>query len=490
MGTTLNQQDLDKLNVAQDTKGNFKNLEDMGGLKYLFKTLNLDPEKGLSSDQIEGLRRQFGTNAFPESISKTFMELFIGAFNDTTLMILLAAAMASFIIGLATEPDGGWIEGVAIFIAVFLVAILTAGNDYSKELQFRALEASAQKDERASVLRNGHIVRINPSEIVVGDIIFLQAGDSIPADAIVVDASKLLVNESALTGEPEDVKKRRDKDPFLISSCLVTECEETHAVVTGIGPFSQWGKIKANLTAEAVNTPLQDKLEDMTELIGYIGMGAAVCTFMALFIRILVDNSNYLNGIMNAVILSVTIIVVAIPEGLPLAVTIALAYSTKKMYQDQCFIRVLAACETMGNATNICSDKTGTLTENRMTVVEGFFADCIFNDVEFRTADDELSQEAQQIIIENSCINRVAYIMDTDKDGNELDRPAIIGNKTEGALMMMSRAWGTNEETCKKELFSEEKGDKIFAFNSSKKRSSAIVFRKDGSVCLCGRDIF
>jgi Ca2+-transporting ATPase len=185
------------------------------------------------------------------------------------------------------------------------------------------------------VLREGTIERINPRELVVGDILVLQAGDSIPADSILFSHETCLSNESSLTGEPDDMKKERVKDCFLLSSCTITEGEESHAVVVGIGPFSQWGKIKANLVTEAVNTPLQDKLEDMTKLVGYIGMGVAVGTFIALIISIWArhNGEDVADNVVSAFIVCVTIVVVAIPEGLPLAVTISLAYSTKKMYQ-------------------------------------------------------------------------------------------------------------------------------------------------------------
>lgn len=254
-------------------------------------------------------------------------------------------------------------------------------------------------------------------------------------------------------------------------------------MVIGIGPNSQWGKIKSNLVSEAVNTPLQDKLEIMAEQIGYIGLVAAVGTFLAMFISIWArDNGKHiLNGVIEAFILAVTIIVVAIPEGLPLAVTISLAYSTKKMYQDQCFIRILAACETMGNATNICSDKTGTLTENRMTVVEGFFADVKYSMTEFGSAN--ISQAVKDIIAENVCINRVAYLVYKDANGRTLDKPNVIGSKTEGALIVMAKEWGFDYDAVKSKAYSDET-DKMFAFNSAKKRSTAIINRSDGSARL------
>ena len=157
---------------------------------------------------------------------------------------------------------------MAIFIAVFLVASISAGNDYSKELQFRELQSTAAEDERASALRDGTIESINPRDLVVGDILVLQAGDQINADAVIIDDNVVLCNESGLTGEPDDLKKSKHGDAFLLSSCLITEGNgKSYAMVIGVGIRSQWGKIKANLASEAVNTPLQDKLEDMTNYV-------------------------------------------------------------------------------------------------------------------------------------------------------------------------------------------------------------------------------
>jgi len=198
------------------------------------------------------------------------------------------------------------------------------------------------------VFRDECVQRIPTYELVVGDVIILQAGDQIPADCVLVDNITIMSNEASLTGEAEDLKKDKEHDPFLLSSCLVieTQGDECRALVIGVGRSSQWGKIKGNLITESVNTPLQDKLEEMTKQIGYLGMISAFGTFVALMISIWArDGGNPKGGVAKAVvdafIISVTIVVVAIPEGLPLAVTISLAYSTKKMYTDNCFIRVL-----------------------------------------------------------------------------------------------------------------------------------------------------
>jgi magnesium-transporting ATPase (P-type) len=165
---------LDDLNVPQARVENREYLAKIGGHENLKTLLGINTEIGLTHEQVERQRATFGENQFPESPMDSFLSLLFAAFQDTTLLILLAAAAVSLIIGGVEDPAGGWIEGVAIFIAVFLVANISAGNDYTKQLQFKALEASSAADERTSVLRNGTVERINPIEIVVGDVIVLQ----------------------------------------------------------------------------------------------------------------------------------------------------------------------------------------------------------------------------------------------------------------------------------------------------------------------------
>jgi magnesium-transporting ATPase (P-type) len=165
---------LDSMNVPQGRDENKEYLTSVGGANAFLKLLGTNVDTGLSHAQVTAQRELFGVNEFPESPMDTFLELLWAAFMDTTLLILLAAAAVSLIIGAIEDPEGGWIEGCAIFIAVFLVANISAGNDYTKQLQFKALEASSADDERCSVLRDGSVERINPKEIVVGDILVLQ----------------------------------------------------------------------------------------------------------------------------------------------------------------------------------------------------------------------------------------------------------------------------------------------------------------------------
>jgi Ca2+-transporting ATPase len=167
---------LDTLNVEQGRDENRANLDKLGGAEKLCVLIGVNPNSGLTHDQVNIQRKKFGDNTFPESPMSSYFELLLGALSDTTLLILIAAAAVSLVIGILSHPDNGWIEGSAIFIAVFLVSNISAGNDYTKQLQFKALEASSAEDERCSVLRAGTIERLNPKDLVVGDILVLQVG--------------------------------------------------------------------------------------------------------------------------------------------------------------------------------------------------------------------------------------------------------------------------------------------------------------------------
>lgn len=165
---------LASLNIEQGKDENRANLDLLGGIEGLVSLIGVDLTSGLSPEEVIALRATFGDNEFPESPVQSYLEILLKALSDPTLIILIFAAAISLVIGIIAHPDNGWIEGVAIFIAVFLVSNISAGNDYTKQLQFRALEASVAKDERSSVLRSGVIERINPRDIVVGDVLILQ----------------------------------------------------------------------------------------------------------------------------------------------------------------------------------------------------------------------------------------------------------------------------------------------------------------------------
>ena len=298
------------------------------------------------------------------------------------------------------------------------------------------------------MVRDGHQDLVSTFDLNVGDIVKLEAGDKIPCDGIFIKGADIESNEASLTGEPEDLRKNSEKDAFLLSGCQVTAgyCD---MLVIAVGDESRWGRIKAKLAVEQADTPLQEKLDDMAKLIGYIGTGAAIGTFLAMFVMWFAtdlekDKPGLTLGkhIIHAFIIGVTIIVVAIPEGLPLAVTISLAYSTRQMLKDNNLIRVLAACETMGNATNICSDKTGTLTQNQMTVVEGWFGGKVFPQGSMPDA-AALGDKLCALLVDGCAINSKAVVTYVeDKAAPDYDpgheRPKVVGSKTEGALLRMA----------------------------------------------------
>jgi Ca2+-transporting ATPase len=473
-----------RINEPQALSLNLQHLQSAGGVKVLLELLGTHPGAGVEETSVEKRRDLFGSNLLPSTPRKSFWQLFVDTFDDATLQILIVAAIVSLIIGIYDDPSTGYVEGVAILAACLIVSVVTAVNDYQKESQFR--ELSAANDEiDVVVVRSGKYLSIPVGDIVVGDLVSLEAGDAIPCDGVVVTFDGLEVDESALTGEPEDIIKDAENDPFLLSGCTVI-AGSGKFVATAVGKNSQWGIIKSHLEKEQEETPLQEKLDSMAAMIGYVGMGAAAATFVAMMaIKIFVD-PDYLQEVsvfhhaLNAFIIGVTIVVVAVPEGLPLAVTISLAYSTKQMLTDQNLIRHLSACETMGNATNICSDKTGTLTENRMTVVQGVFADMRDTDCKKPL---KISQTAMEIILNGIATCSTARILPAAPPKNDDEiydgRPQLIGSKTEAAMLMLAQSdWGNHDDTDKRRSaanFGQEGGGRLFPFSSSRKRMTVLV---------------
>jgi len=469
---------LSSINQPQSLDQNLKNLNAsrIGGISGLVSLLKSDTDGGIDSASADERRKALGSNKLPFSPRKSFWQLFIDTFDDNTLQILIAAAVVSLAVGLYDDPATGYVEGVAILVAVLLVSFVTAINDDQKERQFRELSA-VNDDVEVVVLRSGKPIQIPVDQIVIGDLVCLQAGDKIPCDGVLVSCDGCECNESTLTGEPLDVEKNLTDDPFVLSGCTM-EAGSAQFIATAVGENSQWGIIKAHLEKEQEQTPLQEKLDDMAELIGNVGTAAAVATFLAMMaIKIFVkpaylDEVSVFSHALDAFIICVTIVVVAVPEGLPLAVTIALAFSTKKMLADQNLIRHLSACETMGNATNICSDKTGTLTENRMTVVKGVFADQSFTGPDQKPS---MSEKAKQIILQCIATCSTARVVLRKDEA----RPIVIGNKTEAALITLAMSkWGDNDGVEKRRSaarFGKEGGARLFPFSSARKKMSVLV---------------
>jgi Ca2+-transporting ATPase len=490
---------LTNMNQPQCLESNLAYLQSdrIGSTSGLLKILNTDPEKGIDPSSVDSRRELFGSNYLPSAPRKTFLELFVGSFDDETVRILMAAAIVSLAVGVYEDPSTGYVEGVAILTAVFIVAIVTALNDYQKETQFRAL-SKVNDNVETIVIRGGRVQTVFSDDLVVGDLICVEAGHAIPCDGVLIKADGLEIDESALTGEPLDVDKSISSDPFVLSGCITTAGSGTFVAIA-VGASSQWGIIKAKLEKEQSETPLQEKLDAMANMIGTVGMAAAAATFVVMMIMKIVVQPEYLKDVglfshaLSAFIIGVTIVVVAVPEGLPLAVTISLAYSTKKMLADNNLIRHLSACETMGNATNICSDKTGTLTENRMTVVKGVFANSKYEDIHRNNEVANISGTAKEIILQCIGLCSTAYLDETDcqngfDDGKSKKQPLVIGNKTEGALLLLATSNFLGKDDYKirrlSAKFGHEHGSRLFPFSSLRKCMSVIYKHPAGHKAL------
>jgi calcium-translocating P-type ATPase len=318
---------------------------------------------------------------------KTLGELIAECFEDKVLRILLMAATAALLIGIIQHGfASGWVEGFAIYMAVAIIVTVTAGNNYMKEKQFQKLFSKAAEDSIPAFRGNeGITVTVPNTELVVGDIIKLEAGMRIPADCLLIHGIDFAADEAALTGEPEQVEKSEvnehnveyNPSPFLLANTLIASGSGT-ALICAVGSNTRSGQAEEKLNIEEEMTPLQCKLETIANQIGGVGVFVSVVTFVTTVSRLLYraytdPNINILsiyvlNEVINYFIIAITVIVVAIPEGLPLAVTMSLAYSVMKMKKENNLVRRLDASETMGGANEICTDKTGTLTKNQMTV--------------------------------------------------------------------------------------------------------------------------
>ncbi|KAL8957992.1 MAG: hypothetical protein Q9193_004864 [Seirophora villosa] len=350
-----------------------------------------------SEDHFIDRKRVFKDNHLPEKKAKSILQLAWLAYNDKVLILLSVAAVISLALGIyeSTLEDPKkrvqWVEGVAIMVAIVIVVAVGALNDWQKERQFLKLNTK-KEDRTVKVIRSGKSREISVHDILVGDVMHMEPGDMIPVDGIFISGHNIKCDESSATGESDLLKKQAGDDvylaieahqslskldPFIISGAKVTEGIGTF-LVTSVGVNSSYGKTMMSLREESQTTPLQSKLNVLAEWIAKLGLGAGLILFVATFIKFLTKLDTISGGsaakgqqFLNVFIVAVTIVVVAVPEGLPLAVTLALAFATTRMLKDNNLVRLLRACETMGNATTICSDKTGTLTQNKMSTVAG-----------------------------------------------------------------------------------------------------------------------
>lgn len=352
-----------------------------------------------ADDSFFDRKRIFRDNRLPAKKSKSIFELAWIAYNDKVIILLTVAAVVSLALGIyesITSKTGEkvqWVEGVAIMVAIVIVVTVGAANDWQKERQFVKLNRK-KEDRTVKAVRSGKSREISVYDILVGDVVHLEPGDVIPVDGIFISGHNVKCDESSATGESDNLKKTPGDevydaiethknlgklDPFIISGGKVTEGVGTF-LVTAVGVNSSYGKTMMSLREPSQTTPLQAKLNVLAEYIAKLGLGAGLTLFIATFIKFLAGLKDIKGGpaekgqqFLKVFIVAVTVVVVAVPEGLPLAVTLALAFATTRMLKDNNLVRLLRACETMGNATTVCSDKTGTLTQNKMSTVAGVF---------------------------------------------------------------------------------------------------------------------
>ncbi|EXB93242.1 Calcium-transporting ATPase 12, plasma membrane-type [Morus notabilis] len=470
-----------------------KNLESLksqfGGVKGLAAILESDVKGGIGSTAEADLMRRknvFGANEYQKPPAKNFLSFVLDALKDTVIMILLACAVIS--LGFGIKQDGwkdGWFDGGSIILAVFLVVAVSVVTNFKQSRSFQKLSAKSS-DIKVEVVRDGRRQPLSIFDIVVGDVVCLKIGDQIPADGLFLEGHSLKVDESSMTGESDHVEINGDKNPFLMSGTKVTDGFGS-MLVTSVGMNTAWGEMMSSISRDLdEETPLQARLKKLTSFIGYVGLSVAATVLVVMTVRYFTGHTTNekgerefyggktrFNDAMNAVVgivtAAVSIVVVAIPEGLPLAVTLTLAFSMKRMMKDNAMVRKLSACETMGSATTICTDKTGTLTLNEMKVTEVWLGggETMSYDQE---STSNMSPIVQHLLREGVGLNTTGTVY----KASFASVPEISGSPTEKAILSWA-VFGLGLDI--DEVMQKCETIQVEAFNSEKKRSGVLIRR-------------
>ncbi|KAL8548160.1 hypothetical protein ACS0TY_007470 [Phlomoides rotata] len=479
---------LDQTKLTEMVKN--KTLDDLhsfGGIEGLVKLLKTSMENGVNQDEEELRKRRvaFGSNTYVKPKPKGLIYFVIDAFRDPTILILLACAALSLAFGIR-EHGGrkGWYEGGSIFVAVFLVVVVSSASNFRQERQFDKL-SKISNNIMIDVVREGRRQKVSIFDVVAGDIVILNIGDQVPADGVFIDGHSFQVDESSMTGESDYLDVNSSHNPFLLSGSKVVD-GYSRMVVTSVGMNTAWGEMMSSITRDSnEQTPLQERLNRLTSSIGKVGLAVASLVLIVMLIRYFTGNTENdkgvkefkgsdkdLNDVFNSVLrivsAAVTIVVVAIPEGLPLAVTLTLAYSMKRMMVDQAMVRKLSACETMGSATVICTDKTGTLTLNQMKVTKFCVGDQVFGQ-EFSSS---IARNLVRLFHQGVAFNTTGTIY-KPKSGSAVE---YSGSPTEKAILSWAvQDLGMEIETLKHEYAVLH----VETFNSKKKRSGVLIKNND-----------
>ncbi|KAF5023726.1 hypothetical protein F66182_4200 [Fusarium sp. NRRL 66182] len=459
-------------------------------------------------------KRVFGDNRLPQIAQKSFFRLLWIAFNDKLIILLTISASISLAIGIYQSVDQSegasrveWVDGVTIVVAILVIILASAATDWQKNYKFKKVNERKQQRD-LTVVRSGKLQHISVYDVVVGDVLHLEAGDVVAVDGLLVQASSLQMDESSVSGEADLVHKTVPNplsphtaraDPFILSGTTVAR-GIGYYLVTAVGVNSTYGRVLMSLRGDVEETPLQVKLGRLGKQLIVIGGIAGSIFFLVLLIRFLANLGSITGGpsqkaedFLHILILAITVVVITVPEGLALNVTIALAFATKRMLRDNNLVRLIRSCEIMGNATCVCSDKTGTLTQNKMTVVIGRIGlESYFDDTELVTPDPDssmsrastikcdssvdvvksLSPEARRLIKDSIALNSTAF--ESDSSGSAV----FMGSGTETALLHFSR------QHLGMGALAEERANSpivaILPFDSSRKWMAVLVNISDG----------
>lgn len=441
---------------------------------------------GLTSKQVEESRTKYGSNVLTPPTKSSLWHLFLEHFNDPIIKILLVACVLS--VGIACfEVFGPESKGFITFmepLGIILAVLLASGVGFFFEMRankaFTVLN-SINDDTKVKVIRDNHVHEINRKEIVKEDIVILDTGDEVPADGLLIEALSLQVDESSLTGEPLAFKTVKpelfDPEATYASNKVMrgSNILEGHGImkVTAVGDATAYGKVYEGAQVENdLQTPLQQQLSRLAALISKVGYSMAGLTFICLVAKLFISPTELtwitsVNQVLNAFMIAVTLIVVSVPEGLPMSVSLSLALSMNRMLKANNLVRKMHACETMGATTVICTDKTGTLTKNQMHVYEMFV---------FGTTTPSLDNKTDEAIYlkEAIAINSTA-MLDDDKDPIK-----VLGNPTEGALLLWLNLHNIDYIT----LRENTKIVKQLTFSTERKYMATIVRSATGKLVL------
>ncbi len=435
--------------------------------------LGVGEECGLTDDQVKRSAREHGANSFTREKPPSLGKRILSAAAEPMIIMLILAAIIALGVNIARAAGGGeadFLECAGIFVAIFISVIITVVMEGKSAKAFEAL-SKINEDIFVKVIRDGQVRMIAQQELVVGDIVCVETGDKISADGRLLTSACLYADEASLTGESVPVEKdacvvlEKEAVPLaerlnmLYSGCFITS-GSGKMIVTAVGDRTEFGKIAQELSlTDKASTPLQEKLAKLGKRITFLGAIAAAVVFVIQLIIFVSSGTANLDTVSEAFITSIVLIVAAVPEGLPTIVAVSLAINIIKMAKQNALVKKMVACETVGSINVICSDKTGTLTENKMTVVEIGVPGGVIR--------PETLEHAE--LLRNFCLNSTADV------ALEEAQPQFIGNPTECALLVAANNAGNDYRT----LRCAYEAEYVYPFSSETKNMTSI-FTIDG----------